>query len=127
MSEIEQLKHVILKGDEDQAAIAAKAALDAGVDPQQLIKIAITEPMEKIGKLFQDGDLFLPELIMVGDAARAASDEIVPHISVEDLDASTGGTVVIGTIQGDMHDIGKNIVAAYRWQPASRSKIWVPM
>lgn len=113
MSEIEQLKQVILDGDEDQAAVAAKAALDAGIDPQQLIKEAITEPMEKIGKLFQDGDLFLPELIMVGDAARAASDEIVPHISVEDLDASTGGTVVIGTIQGDMHDIGKNIVAAY--------------
>jgi methylmalonyl-CoA mutase cobalamin-binding domain/chain len=113
MSEIEQLKQVILDGDEDQAAVAAKAALDAGVDPQQLIKEAITKPMEQIGKLFQDGDLFLPELIMVGDAARAASDVIVPHISAEDLDASIGGTVVIGTIQGDMHDIGKNIVAAY--------------
>ena len=113
MSEIEQLKQVILDGDEDQAAIAAKAALDAGVDPQQLIKEAITKPMETVGKSFQDGDLFLPELIMIGDAARAASDEIVPHISAEDLDASAGGTVVIGTIQGDMHDIGKNIVAAY--------------
>lgn len=113
MSEIEQLKQVILDGDEEQAAIAAKAALDAGIDPQQLIKEAITKPMENVGKAFQDGDLFLPELIMIGDAARAASDVIVPHISVEDLDASAGGTVVIGTIQGDMHDIGKNIVAAY--------------
>lgn len=113
MSEIDQLKQDILDGDEEQAAIAAKAALDAGIDPQMLIKEAITEPMEKIGKLFQDGEIFLPELIMVGDAARSASDEIVPHISVEDLDASTGGTVVIGTIQADMHDIGKNIVAAY--------------
>jgi methylmalonyl-CoA mutase cobalamin-binding domain/chain len=113
MKEVEQLKKIILDGDEDQAANAAKAALDVGVDPQQLIKEAITKPMEQIGKLFQDGDLFLPELIMVGDAARAASDVIVPYISVEDRDASTGGTVVIGTIQGDMHDIGKNIVAAY--------------
>ena len=69
--------------------------------------------MEGVGKAFQDGDLFLPELIMIGDAARAASDVIVPHISLDDLDASAGGTVVIGTIQGDMHDIGKNIVAAY--------------
>ena len=50
---------------------------------------------------------------MIGDAARAASDVIVPHISVEDLDANAGGRVVIGTIQGDMHDIGKSIVAAY--------------
>jgi methylmalonyl-CoA mutase cobalamin-binding domain/chain len=78
-----------------------------------LIKQAINEPMDKVGKSFQDGDIFLPELIMIGDAARAASDVIVPYISVDDLDASAGGKVVIGTIQGDMHDIGKNIVAAY--------------
>jgi methylmalonyl-CoA mutase cobalamin-binding domain/chain len=78
-----------------------------------LIQEAITTPMEKVGKQFQDGEIFLPELIMIGDAARAASDVIVPHISAEELDASAGGTVVIGTIQGDMHDIGKNIVAAY--------------
>jgi methylmalonyl-CoA mutase cobalamin-binding domain/chain len=113
MSEIEKLKQAILDGDEDQAAAEAQAAIDAGVDPSTLIKEAINEPMGDVGKSFQDGDLFLPELIMIGDAARAASDVIVPHISVDDLDASAGGTVVIGTIQGDMHDIGKNIVAAY--------------
>lgn len=113
MSEIDQLKQAIVEGDEDQAAAAANSALEAGVDPTTLIKQAINEPMDKVGKSFQDGDIFLPELIMIGDAARAASDVIVPHISVEDLDASMGGKVVIGTIQGDMHDIGKNIVAAY--------------
>ena len=113
MSGIDQLKQAIVEGDEDQAAQAAKAALEAGIDPATLIKEAINEPMDKVGKAFQDGDLFLPELIMIGDAARAASDIIVPHISAEDLDASAGGKVVIGTIQGDMHDIGKNIVSAY--------------
>ena len=113
MSEIDQLKQAIVEGDEDQAVAAANAALDSGVDPASLIKQAINEPMDKVGQSFQDGDIFLPELIMIGDAARAASDVIVPHISVEDLDASMGGKVVIGTIQGDMHDIGKNIVSAY--------------
>lgn len=113
MSEIDQLKQAIVEGDEDQAVAAANAALDTGVDPASLIKQAINEPMDKVGQSFQDGDIFLPELIMIGDAARAASDVIVPHISVEDLDASMGGKVVIGTIQGDMHDIGKNIVSAY--------------
>ncbi len=113
MSDIGRLKQAIVEGDEDQAAETAAAALEAGVDPTTLIKEAINEPMDKVGKSFQDGDIFLPELIMIGDAARAASDVIVPHISVEDLDASMGGKVVIGTIQGDMHDIGKNIVAAY--------------
>lgn len=110
---IEALRQIIVEGDDDQAASAAQAAIDAGVDPSLLIKEAINAPMDEIGKKFQDGDIFLPELIMIGDAARVASDVIVPHISIEDLDASSGGTVVIGTIQGDMHDIGKNIVSAY--------------
>lgn len=110
---IEELKKTVIEGDEEKAAISAKAAIDAGVDPATLIKEAINEPMDDVGKKFQSGDIFLPELIMIGDAARVASDVIVPHISVEDLDASSGGTVVIGTIQGDMHDIGKNIVSAY--------------
>lgn len=110
---IEALRQIIVEGDDDQAAEAAQAAIDAGVDPTQLIKEAINAPMDDVGKKFQDGDIFLPELIMIGDAARVASDVIVPHISVEDLDAASGGTVVIGTIQGDMHDIGKNIVSAY--------------
>jgi methylmalonyl-CoA mutase cobalamin-binding domain/chain len=113
MSEIDQLKQAIVEGDEDQAVAAANAALDTGVDPASLIKQAINEPMDKVGQSFQDGDIFLPELIMIGDAARAASDVIVPHISVEDMDASAGGKIVLGTIQGDMHDIGKNIVSAY--------------
>lgn len=110
---IESLKQVIADGDEEQAESAAQAAIDAGVNPATIIKEAINAPMDEVGKSFQNGDIFLPELIMIGDAARAASDVIVPHISVEDLDASAGGKVVIGTIQGDMHDIGKNIVSAY--------------
>jgi methylmalonyl-CoA mutase cobalamin-binding domain/chain len=110
---INKLKEAIIEGDEDEAAAAAQVAVDGGLDPQDLIKEAINKPMEEIGKQFQDGDIFLPELIMIGDAARAASDVIIPHISVEDQDASAGGKVVIGTIQGDMHDIGKSIVAAY--------------
>ena len=107
-----QQRDAVVEGDEEASAAAAQAALDAGVDPQTLIKEAINAPMEKVGRDFQEGEIYLPELIMIGDAARAASDVIVPHISVEEL-GGAGGTVVIGTIQGDMHDIGKNIVAAY--------------
>ena len=110
---IDKLKAAISEGDEEVSAVAAQEAIDAGIDPQKIIKEAINAPMESVGKNFQNGDIFLPELIMIGDAARAASDVIVPHISVEDLDANAGGRVVIGTIQGDMHDIGKSIVAAY--------------
>lgn len=110
---IEQLRNAIVNGDEGAAAKAASSALVVGVDPLKLIKKAINEPLDEVGKAFQDGELFLPELIMAGDAARVASDVIMPHISMEDRESTTRGTVVIGSIQGDLHDIGKNIVAAY--------------
>ena len=110
---IEKLRQAVVAGDVEAASTTAQAAIDAGIAPATIIKQAINEPMGGVGQSFQDGDLFLPELIMIGDAASAASDMIVPHISAGDLDASAGGTVVIGTIQGDMHDIGKNIVSAY--------------
>lgn len=110
---LDKLKEALLEGDEDATASAAQAAVDGGLDPQHIIKEAINKPMELIGKQFQEGEIFLPELIMIGDAARVASDVIIPYISTEDQNASAGGKVVIGTIQGDMHDIGKSIVAAY--------------
>lgn len=110
---IDALREAVISGDDVQAAAAAQAAIDGGETPGLLIREGINAPMDQVGKSFQEGEIFLPELIMIGDAARAASDVIVPHISVEDLDSSSGGKVVIGTIQGDMHDIGKNIVSAY--------------
>lgn len=110
---IEELRQVIIAGDDEVASTVAQVAIDAGINPQELIKEAINKPMEEVGRNFQAGDIFLPELIMIGDAARAASDIIVPNISVDEAESSMFGTVVIGTIQGDMHDIGKNIVAAY--------------
>jgi methylmalonyl-CoA mutase cobalamin-binding domain/chain len=68
--------------------------------------------MDDVGQAFEDGTAYLPELILAGDAARAALDLIVPTISPDDLEGAVQGTVVIGTIFGDAHDIGKNIVSA---------------
>jgi methylmalonyl-CoA mutase cobalamin-binding domain/chain len=110
---IEELKKAIIEGDEVAAARLAVKAINSGVSPSDLIKEAINDPMVKVGKDFQNGDIYLPELIMIGDAARSASDIIIPHIPIDDQDAKKGGTIVIGTIQGDMHDIGKNIVSAF--------------
>ncbi len=110
---IERLKQAILEGDEVASARLASEAIALGASPTDLIKNAINDPMEKVGKDFQNGDIYLPELIMIGDASRAASDVIIPHISVHENDTKKGGLILIGTIQGDMHDIGKNIVAAF--------------
>ena len=110
---LSKLIEAIVDGEEDDAAEAAEAALAAGESPVKLINEGIQAPMEKIGKEFEDGECFLPELILVGDAARAATEVIMPRLSA--LDSATGlhGTAIIGVISGDLHDIGKNIVSAF--------------
>jgi len=110
---LDALMAAVVDGEEEDSAAAAQAALDAGLDPLTLVNEAIQKPLEKVGKDFENGDCYLPELILVGDAARAASDVIMPHISAEDMAGSLQGKVVIGVVSGDLHDIGKNIVAAF--------------
>jgi methylmalonyl-CoA mutase cobalamin-binding domain/chain len=108
---LESLKQAVIDGDDDAAAEAASGALDAGVAGMEIIKGSISPAMEVVGDAFESGDAFLPELILAGDAARAALDLILPSLEAETTDA-VKGTVVIGTIFGDAHDIGKNIVQA---------------
>jgi methylmalonyl-CoA mutase cobalamin-binding domain/chain len=108
----QQLSAAIADGDVDAADRLASEALAARLEPMALVKGAIQPAMDIVGQRFECGDAFLPELILAGDAARAALDRIVPHISAEDQAAVRQGTVVIGTMFGDNHDIGKNLVSA---------------
>lgn len=109
---LEGLSNAVIEGDEEEAADFAGQAIAAAMRPMEIIKGAINPAMDTVGAAFESGDAFLPELILAGDAARAALDLIVPTISQDDLDGAVQGTVVIGTIFGDAHDIGKNIVGA---------------
>jgi methylmalonyl-CoA mutase cobalamin-binding domain/chain len=109
---LEQLQQAIYDGDEAKSVEAALGLLDFKMDPMSIIKQGITPAMDKIGLAFSSGDAFLPELILAGDAARGALDQIIPRLSPDDLEKAVKGTVVIGTIFGDNHDIGKNIVSA---------------
>lgn len=109
---LDGLKVAVVEGDEVAAASFAEEAIEAQVAPMEIIKGSITPAMDEVGQAFEDGEAYLPELILAGDAARAALDIIIPSISKEDLEGSVQGTVVIGTIFGDAHDIGKNIVGA---------------
>jgi methylmalonyl-CoA mutase cobalamin-binding domain/chain len=110
---IEELKRSILEGDEERAASAATSGIEAGVEPLTLINQGINASLDEIGQAFQAGELYLPELILAGDAAKAATDVLMPHISSEQALAKRQIKAVVGTVQGDMHDIGKNIVAAF--------------
>lgn len=109
---IKRLITAVAEGEEEEAARLAEDAVGAGIDPMRLIREGIQPAMDIVGNAFECGDAFLPELMLAGDAARAALDYIVPQISEEEQGAAEKGTVVIGTMYGDNHDIGKNIVSA---------------
>ncbi|GIK42603.1 MAG: dimethylamine corrinoid protein 3 [Chloroflexota bacterium] len=107
-----RLRAAMVDGEEDEAVACVNEALAAGVDPMKLVKQGVQPGMDDIGKKFESGESFLPELILAGDAAKAALDIIVPQISTDGAEQVTKGTVVIATMFGDNHDIGKNLVSA---------------
>lgn len=109
---ISKLTEAVAIGDEDAAASLAEEGLAAGADPMELVQQGIKPAMDKVGDDFDKGDAFLPELILAGDAAKAALEHIIPQIEDDKSGLANKGTVIIGTLYGDNHDIGKNIVAA---------------
>ena len=109
---IKQLFNAIIRGDEEDSKVFAQEAINLGADPTNLIQESIQSALDVIGENFANGSVFLPELIMAGDAAQSALEFIIPTISEEKSKSVIKGTVVIGTPFGDNHDIGKNIVGA---------------
>ena len=98
----------IAEVDEDGALAEVRKALDAGTDPLLLVE-ALREGMSTVGERFEAREYFLPELILSAEIFKQAISLIEPHLG--EAGGPSGGSVVIGTVQGDVHDIGKNIVA----------------
>lgn len=108
-----RLRNAVAEGDDVEAGKAAQEALAAGLSPMALVNESIQDALNEVGAKFEAGDLYLPELILAGDAAASALAVLKPHLTAGGGGSGAGrGKVVIGTIQGDLHDIGKNVVAA---------------
>ncbi|MBE0428271.1 MAG: corrinoid protein [Thermoleophilia bacterium] len=105
---LENLKNAVIEYDEDTAREWAQIALDEGLKANDAIFDGLVTGMEEVGRLFEEEEYFVPELLMCADALYAGLDILRPH--VEQLDLGVRGSVVIGTVEGDVHDIGKNIV-----------------
>lgn len=104
-----QLVDAIADMREEEAVKMAREMLDSGYDAVKLLGHC-REAMELVGKRYEAGEYFLPELMLAGEMLRAIGDMAKPLIKQDAAAAKTAGTVVIGTVQGDLHDIGKNIV-----------------
>jgi 5-methyltetrahydrofolate--homocysteine methyltransferase len=106
MATIDDLKEAIISGNRDKAKELTKRALDEGIAAKTIVVDGIAAAMEVVGEKFRANEFFVPELLIAQRAMKEAlslmSGESVDHI----------GTVVIGTVKGDLHDIGKNLVAA---------------
>ncbi len=106
----ERLFQAILNGKSEEAAAATKEAIAKGIAPADLINGQMIRAMGEVGQRFQDGKAFVPQLLMAGRAMKAALELLKPMLS--DSASTAIGKVVIGTVKGDLHDIGKNLVAS---------------
>lgn len=112
MSELEAVKDALLSFDTEKLAKATEASLKKNISPQEIMNV-ITASLKLVGEKFEKGELLLVHLVASGEAAkRAISEYLEPLLSKEGTEAAKIGTVAIGTVAGDIHDIGKNIVAS---------------
>ncbi len=100
----------IIDGESEKAVELAKQALSAGIDPLQAINDGFVKGVDQVGVRFSCGDAFLPELVMAGEAMKAAVSVLEPEMAKQGTARKSLGTVVLGTIEGDIHDIGKTLV-----------------
>jgi methanogenic corrinoid protein MtbC1 len=105
-----KLIQAIAEMQETEAVQLAQAMLDANEDPQ-LVLDACREAMTIVGSRYEEGDYFLPHLIVAGDLLQAIGELVKPKLAAEQESEQPLGEIVIGTVAGDVHDIGKDIVA----------------
>ena len=105
----QKLAQAVIDGEPEDAEALAQQALEQGVDPLDCINLGLVKGIQKVGELFANGDYFLPELIIGADAMKSALDVLEPSL-LEGQKREVVGKVVLGTVQGDLHEIGKTLV-----------------
>ncbi|MBZ5593995.1 MAG: corrinoid protein [Acidobacteriia bacterium] len=110
MAELQKLHDAIMSGDTKTAVAVTREALAENVDPMELIRQYMIPAMDEVGRLFQCEEYFVPELLLAARAMKGSLELIRPLLAASGRQPT--GRVVIGTVKGDLHDIGKNIVAS---------------
>jgi methylmalonyl-CoA mutase cobalamin-binding domain/chain len=108
MADLESLKQMIIDGA-DGATTATQQLIDGGVGAREILDNALLPGMDVVGDQMKSGEKFIPEVLLSARTMQACLDLIKPHLAAGET--MSLGTVVIGTVEGDMHDIGKNLVA----------------
>ena len=106
----EAMRRAVVDGDADAAAAAASAAIAAGIPPLVAIDEGFMPGMKEVGAGFAAGDLFLPDMMLAARAMQRALNVLEPELQKAAVERAVAGRVVIGTVAGDIHEIGKNLV-----------------
>jgi methanogenic corrinoid protein MtbC1 len=105
---VEGLYHAVINMDEDKVRELGQAVLDEGIDAYYAVTHGLTAAMDRVGELYTNHTYFVPELLLCADALYAGLHILQPHIRVSESDVKR--QIIIGTVEGDIHDIGKNLV-----------------
>ena len=106
---LQEIADCVIAGRFDEVKALVESALSDGVDPQTIVNDGLRSGMQVVGEKFKANEFFIPEVLIAARAMKAGMEVIKPHLAADSTDSL--GTVAIGTVQGDLHDIGKNLVA----------------
>jgi corrinoid protein of di/trimethylamine methyltransferase len=109
---LKEMEEAVVRGDVEAAKDLAQRGIDAGLDMNRILDDGFIKGIERVGRLWEEGEYFLPELVRGAEAMKAALGVIEPVIVSGGKERRVLGRAVIGTIEGDIHDIGKTLVAA---------------
>jgi corrinoid protein of di/trimethylamine methyltransferase len=107
-----QMAQAVIDGEAEEAAALAQQALGQGVDPLDAINQGYSAGMDMVGELYSSGEYFLPDLILGGEAMKAALAVLEPVLKASGKSRQVLGIVVLGTVKGDIHEIGKSLVGS---------------
>ncbi|MCG8473046.1 MAG: corrinoid protein [Desulfobacterales bacterium] len=108
MSHIDTIQKTLITGDEETLLDQVREALDQGVAPQDILSQALIAGMDIVGERMESGEMFIPEVLMSAQAMGRAVEILKPLLG--DEESASSGRIIIGTVKGDLHDIGKNLV-----------------
>ncbi len=107
--EFENIYKGILSGNQNEVLDGINTALDSGKDPGEILNTGMITAMGEVGRLFEEGEYFVPEMLISARAMQSGLESLKPHLVASGVEPK--GKVVIGTVRADLHDIGKNLVA----------------
>jgi 5-methyltetrahydrofolate--homocysteine methyltransferase len=109
MTVLDELREAVIDGQAKLAVTKATQGLDEGIPAEVLLQDGLIAAMREVGQLFEDGEIYVPEMLVAARAMNATVAVLKPRLIEHAVQSS--GTVAIGTVEGDLHDIGKNLVA----------------